>query len=209
MHLHQATELRDGWVWPTDDRRCWRATMRHIHMPHDIMQHCTHKRVVVQAGGNCGVYAQLYAQQFDAVYTFEPETVNFYCLTQNTMHDHNVHKIQSFLGRGTEHTQSMLNPADQQSEANSGMFTRDDQPGVIPVLAIDQLGLTQCDLIHLDVEGGEPEALKGAEHTICTHQPMICVEWFQHRDTLTALLTEWGYHSIGLASGTDMMWVHG
>lgn len=208
MDRHRETEIRDGWLWPIKDKRCWRATMRHIQMPQEIIQHVEKRRVAVQAGGNCGVYAKQYADHFETLYTFEPENLNFYCLTQNLSEHNNVYKIQSFLGKGTEHTAGIRNPADKQSEPNSGMFEKHDGPGAIPVLAIDQLGLDNCDLIHLDIEGGEYDALLGAEQTIKQFRPLICLEWFQNQEKLADLIESWAYRDIGMASQSDKMFIH-
>ena len=48
--------------------------------------------------------------------------------------------------------------------------------GNIPTLLIDDLNLTECDLIMLDVEGYELHALNGAIETIKKYGPVICVE---------------------------------
>jgi hypothetical protein len=109
------------------------------------------------------------------------------------------------LGTGTENTAGMHNPADKQSEPNSGMFEKHDGPGAIPVLSIDQLGLDNCDLIHLDIEGGEYDALMGAEQTIKQFRPLICLEWFQNQEKLTELMESWKYKEIGMASQSDKM----
>ena len=77
MDRHRETEIRDGWVWPIEDKRCWRATMRHIQMPQDIMQHVENRRVAVQAGGNCGVYAKQYADQFETLFMMPNESFSY------------------------------------------------------------------------------------------------------------------------------------
>ena len=164
--------------------------------------------VAVQAGGNCGVYASQYAEKFKTVYTFEPEHVNFRCLTHNLGQYKNIYKFQAFLGKGTEKTSGITNPADQQSEANSGMFERTSATGDIAVLSIDNLGLTGCDLIHLDIEGGEHDALRGAEDTIRQFRPLICLEWFQNRDELSRLMDSLNYKEVGMAGGSDKMFVY-
>ena len=166
------------------------------------------RAVAVQAGGNCGVYASQYAEQFKSVYTFEPEYLNFHCLTHNLRQHKNTYKFQAFLGKGTENTSGITNPADQQSEANSGMFERTTTTGHIAVLSIDNLGLTGCDLIHLDIEGGEHDALRGAEHTIRQFRPLICLEWFQNRDQLSQLMDSLNYKEVGMAGGSDKMFVY-
>jgi FkbM family methyltransferase len=202
------TELRQGWLWPKDDRRCWRATTRHWDLPQQVMRMTDRRGVVVQAGGNCGVYASQYAEAFKTVYTFEPEHTNFHCLTHNLQRQKNIHKFQAFLGKGTEKTSGITNPADQQSEANSGMFERTTATGDIAVLSIDYLGLTGCDLIHLDIEGGEHDALHGAEQTIRQFRPLICLEWFQNRDELSRLMDSLNYKDVGMAGGSDKMFVY-
>jgi len=172
------------------------------------MKVMAHQGIAVQAGGNCGVYASQYAEQFKTVYTFEPEHVNFHCLTHNLQRHKNIYKFQAFLGKGTEKTSGITNPADQQSEANSGMFERTAAAGDIAVLSIDNLGLTGCDLIHLDIEGGEHDALHGAEHTIRQFRPLICLEWFQNRDQLSRLMDSLDYKEVGMAGGSDKMFVY-
>jgi len=164
--------------------------------------------VAIQAGGNCGVYAAQYAEKFTSVYTFEPEHINFHCLTHNLQRHKNLYKFQSFLGIGTEKTSGIINPADQQSEANSGMFQRTNSTGDIAVLSIDNLGLTGCDLIHLDIEGGEHDALLGAEDTIRQFKPLICLEWFQNTDKLKQLMDSLKYKEVGMAGGSDKIFVY-
>jgi hypothetical protein len=62
------------------------ASMYYTHnpdIPDKISEHITEKKVVVQAGGNCGVYVKRYAELFETVYTFEPSPILFYCLNLN------------------------------------------------------------------------------------------------------------------------------
>jgi hypothetical protein len=46
----------------------------------------------------------------------------------------------------------------------------------VSTIAIDDLYLTACDLIILDIEGSEPFALEGARATIDKFKPVIMVE---------------------------------
>lgn len=48
--------------------------------------------------------------------------------------------------------------------------------GHIPALAIDDLGLTICDLVMLDIEGGEFSALRSGTKTIAACRPVIVIE---------------------------------
>ena len=94
------------WLWPTLDRRCWKAMTKHWFMAEKVMELTSryhkdiNKNTMIQAGGNVGVYAWQYAQIFDSVYTFEPEDLNFYCLERNLADQKNIKATKSFLGKG-------------------------------------------------------------------------------------------------------------
>lgn len=47
---------------------------------------------------------------------------------------------------------------------------------LVPQVAIDDLGLWDCTLIKIDVEGHEMAVLKGAKETITRYQPAIYLE---------------------------------
>jgi hypothetical protein len=80
--------------------------------------------------------------------------------------------------------------------------------GLTPTLMIDDIGLTRCDLIHLDIEGFELFALRGAVQTITTFSPVIVLEesghglryGIQHGD-IANWLTVHGYSQIGNVQG--------
>lgn len=45
-----------------------------------------------------------------------------------------------------------------------------------PVVTIDSLNLDRCDFIKIDVEGHEPEVIRGAWETISKHRPVLSIE---------------------------------
>ncbi len=173
--INNLVELRDGWHWPKTDINCWKFMQTYPNVPELISEFVSNKGTVVQAGGNCGFYVKKYAELFDSVYTFEPDWLNFYCLVNNVPEE-NVIKTQACLGN-----ESMLvNLAVK--EVNRGKnFIKGN--GIYPVYKIDNIGLTSCDLIHLDIEGFEYFALLGAIETIKKFKPVIAVEiWDQLTD---------------------------
>ena len=127
------------------------------------------RKVVVQAGGNWGYWPLLLADIFDTVYTFEPDPICFSALAANTARKKNVVRIQAALGfeRG-------LVDLDRQ-EKNTGN-NKVSGEGIYPTLRIDDLSLMECDLIYLDVEGQEYEALLGAVNTIFICEPLVIFE---------------------------------
>ena len=179
-------KIDDKWWWPKDDgiskkdgtesdQSCWNYMQLQPDLALLVSKHVENKNVVVQAGGNCGFYVKQYAELFQTVYTFEPDPVNFYCLNLNVTEE-NVFKYQACIGEshGTVGLDNFM------SDVGA---THVKGEGRVPVLLIDDLNLTSCDLIHLDIEGFEIFALRGARKTIETFKPVIC---FEHHDAWSA-----------------------
>lgn len=161
----------DGWLWPASDTECQKVAhdMRALK---EAVALCEKKRIAVQAGGNVGIWPAELAKEFGAVYTAEPLPGNFYCLTNNVKAA-NVIKLQ--CGFGNNETAMGM----QEIPGNCGAGWMAGE-GTIPVLRIDDLRLLFCDLIALDIEGMELNALIGAERTIRRCKPVILLEQKGH-----------------------------
>lgn len=163
-----------GLLWPAYDERCAQVTFSETdHALPQILAHVQQRRVVVQAGGNCGQMARELAPLFEQVYTFEPDPLNFVALTVNTAAHRNVHRYQAVLG--CQRDLVSLRQGDARFPANCGALYAGPF-GPIPTLRIDDLGLEVCDLILLDVEGAERVALGGAEVLLENTQPVVVIE---------------------------------
>jgi FkbM family methyltransferase len=136
----------------------------------DFMSKVKKFDVVVQAGGNCGMYPRFYKNYFKEVYTFEPDDLNFYCLDINC-HGEGYHKVKGGLGDSIDKLKLR-----QGRPTNVGTHKIKSEPGNIQMYRIDDIDLQQCDLIHLDIEGYEDKALRGAENTIDKFKPVIITE---------------------------------
>lgn len=136
------------------------------------LKHIKKFDVCVQAGGNCGLFPSKLARFFGAVYTAEPDYENFLCLALNCPAP-NVYAFRAGFGKtpGTIGLHKL-------PENAGGHWIEGD--GDIPIIPIDSLNLPACDLLQLDIEGGEFNALLGAEKTIDKYRPTLIIEWKGH-----------------------------
>lgn len=193
-----------NWMWPAEDSGAWDGPSREwVHTHRDAyLRHVKSRNVIVQAGGNCGLYPRLFSEYFQTVYTFEPDPLNFHCLVNNCQKD-NIIKINAALGA----TNSLVR-VNRAGMSNVGMHTvttkeHGDFPKFTPQFTIDNLGLEACDLIQLDVEGYEPHVIKGAIDTITRFHPVISCE---NGGSVTVQLQELGY-SVAETVGADTIFV--
>lgn len=203
--MHKGLIEIDGDWWPKDDRECRQAVMRTYKDADHAIALCNAKNVAIQAGGNCGIWARYLAKKFSTVYTFEPDHLNFLALNLNVL-DENVIRMQAALGdkpRGI----SMIDAG-----KNIGAH-RVGSKGMIPVMRIDDMRLTQLDLLQLDIEGYEVHALRGAVHTIDNCKPVIMLEDKGHHrkygladNALNELLETLGY-ALHSSINRDVIWV--
>ena len=164
-------ELKNLW-WPRYDWKCWNYMHDFRITPEffdELMTHINSPGIMVQAGGNCGQYVRQFSQRFGTVYTFEPDPLNFLCLTLNC--GNNVIKTQACLGNNKNFVAT-----DRTHDAGA---IHVDGPGNVPTVRIDDMDLPSCDLIQLDIEGYEYFALLGAQRTIERYHPVIMIEWYE------------------------------
>lgn len=163
--------LTDGFVWPASDKWAKAACLTEVKHMDQFLGHVRRRGVAVQAGGNVGVYPVHLAKHFNTVHTFEPDPANYACLSENIKKSSGrIAAYHAALGE-RDGTCGVLNP----DAANAGAVQVSDA-GTIPMRMIDSIGLPGCDLIWLDIEGYELNALKGAEKTIARFRPTIIVE---------------------------------
>lgn len=159
----------DGLWWPSRDVICRPSVLAQVEVVNEILESCPNRGVVVQAGGNCGVFPRELSKHFARVITLEPDPLNFECLQRNTLNIENIERHQAALSDCAE---------------LKGLVRRANNCGAhcicegteFETITIDSLELDACDLIQLDVEGYELRALRGAEDTIKKFHPMIAVE---------------------------------
>ena len=116
------------------------------------------------------MYPRLWAETFDTVYTFEPDPINFFCLTVNCP-SQSIIKMNIALGAapstcGVEHLVGY----------NVGAHRVNCSFGNIPMMPLDAFKLPVLDAIQLDVNTFEESVLRGAVETIARLRPVISIE---------------------------------
>jgi FkbM family methyltransferase len=180
------------WLWIHSDGGAWEGPKSDWEDSHldAIKLHVEDFRICIQAGGNQGMYPRLLKQHFEHVYTFEPDPLNFYCLTYNCQDD-NIYKMQAALGSETG-----LARVNRLSMQNTGCHTvSTDGDCFVPMITIDTLNLPHCGYMQLDLELYELNAIRGAAKTIERFKPVIQCE--NGNDQIMDFLKPFGYEIVG------------
>jgi len=168
--LQYADRLYKGFYFPDEmkDKDC-KFSLKRVRSLEYILEYWPKRRrkCAVQAGGSYGVWPNMLADEFNLVYTFEPDWVSFYYLSLNCPFE-NVFKMQCAL---SDHNKTL------KLKRNSFTSHQISDIGYIPGITLDSLKLLACDVLLLDIEGYELPALKGAKWTIREFNPLILLEW--------------------------------
>jgi FkbM family methyltransferase len=164
----------DGWAVPEKDEHCIQAVLREVCDLGASLDLCKQFRTAIQAGGNVGVYPMALAQKFQRVYTVEPDAANYEALAINTINQPKV--MIRWAAFGKDHGKAAI---DQIYPDNIGAH-QIKEGAEFDVLPIDSLGVTDCDLLQLDVEGSEHQTILGAIATIEASWPVITLELKGH-----------------------------
>lgn len=191
----QEVEGIGQWVWPIADEGAWLGPSQEFAAIRDSMKTTWRgRKLIVQAGGCCGMYPRLFSEIFDTVVTFEPAPLNWYCLNRNCPSD-KIIKYNAALGEYPGKVWMVITPL---SNVGTNRIVDADFGGIeIDQMTIDDLKLEACDAIQLDIEGYEPAALLGAAQTISRFRPVISIESKNENDASHAILAGWGYRISG------------
>ncbi len=127
----------------------------------------THTLPLARAVGESGV-----------VHAFEPQRLFFQCLCGNLALN-GITTVRTYQAAvGSRRGEMFALEVDPRHVGNfAGLSLRTAPPGErVPVVTIDGLGLGRVDLIKIDAEGMELEAIRGARHTIEAYRPVLYVE---------------------------------
>lgn len=154
-----------------------------------------HRRCAIDIGAHVGLYSTVMALHFPQVHAFEPAAEN-----RARFAAHDRVKLYPFAVADFDGAGYLIKPKTSRSFklVRTGTPLPPQSLQAVPVVHLDGLDLGPVDLIKIDVEGGELEALKGGERLIQAWKPvMIIEEKFDKARGASALLHAWGYTAIG------------
>lgn len=173
---------------------------------------------VLDVGANIGTHTLAFAHAVGAsgrVYAFEPRAEIFGLLeaavTANglanvTARQAAVGASEGFLSAPTLHTDDSVNfgalsLVHEMAQAVAAGAAGEGDADAVPMTTIDALGLADCRLIKIDVEGAEPSVLEGARDTIARFRPVLYAEC---NSVEIALAIKRFYDSIGYRSSMHL-----
>lgn len=175
--LKHMLAYRSDWRWTKmqGSAACLKWSFRDLRGLDEVLKLVPGRRVVVQAGGNLGLFPKRLAEEFERVLTFEPDPRLIAMLRHNAP-ETNIEAFGKALGESHEPVAVSSRRRDTTGKPDHEGLTHVSGPGDIPQVKLDDLALAVCDLIYLDIEGYELHALRGAVQTIRRCRPVIAAE---------------------------------
>lgn len=196
-----------------------------FHLLRFIVDRLRDATVVLDIGAHHGEFAVPIAYEFkqrnwsSRVWSFEPDPQNVASLTHNLEANglSGYARIRPFAASDVASEQAeLLCPADNSSNTlsiNAAYAIGDEMPTVrrttVRTVRIDDLDFgAPVAFVKLDIQGSEPEALKGAFQTISRDRPVLAIEvvrsWPRAKE-VEDLLKLLGYTVHGLTRGGDLV----
>lgn len=142
--------------------------------------------VIIDGGANIGCFTVFWSRYMEGasekawgkVIAFEPQQWPFYALCGNLALNNcfNVEARNELIMDSPHDEMRAVLDASKPHDAGSWPATASGELRLMRAATIDQLKLPRLDILKLDLEGGEPAALRGARVTIDTQRPIIIAE---------------------------------
>lgn len=164
-------------------------------------------KVCVDIGAHVGSVAVELAGRGATVYAFEPDPKNFKILEANRHLNHlsNLHSFEMAVASETGRKIFAVGPSSTSgalADAATSIISRDDSPTIaVDAISLKDIfarnGISDCELLKMDCEGGEYEILMNLEKPMFDKIKNILLEIHPFRDcdkyTLISRLKDMGY----------------
>ncbi len=156
--------------------------------------------IVVEVGANIGAHTVELSRMVGpqgVVVAFEPQRIVFQTLCANLALNScaNVHAFPFAIGAAPGQIIVPALPPDQPANFGGVSLLGATAGETVPLRALDEFQLPHCEVIKLDLEGMEVEALRGGAAFIARHRPILYVENDREERSaeLIGLLRSWDY----------------
>ncbi len=183
-----------------------------LHFVHLYKKKMGGVRNILDIGANFGYHTLFFARevadQNGTVFAFEPQIQNYMLLHKNIQHNHltNVQTIPQACSDKLDIVHLPLFDPQAHHPINMGDITLNQpsspQTHLATTIPIDSMVIPPIDLIKMDVQGWEINALRGAKEMIQRDHPLMIVEFEEHQ------LVKTGNNCYGLASFLREMGYH-
>jgi FkbM family methyltransferase len=166
--------------------------------------------VVLDIGSNLGCHTVPLSLLCKKVYAFEPQK-KIYELLSKTITDNEITNVELFNNIVSDGKCESLEFLNTDCGRASVAVYRPRLSGVITTekcITIDSLNLQQCDLMKIDVEGGEWAVLNGAHLTLTKYMPIIILETWKTKKNMVKLVNftqKYGYTFNYLSSDNYLL----
>ena len=175
MHIRRGPAHGMKWIAGSAVHGCWLGTFE-LTKQKLVERLVRPGMTVYDVGAQAGFYTLIFSQMVGVtghVIAFEPCAYEArYLLDHLRLNSlSNVKVIQAAVGAasGLSRFSTERGPCQNQLQAE------DTSPLLVPVLALDDTGLAPPDVIKMDIEGGETDALLGARRMLREHRPIVLV----------------------------------
>lgn len=141
------------------------------------LKECKQFRVAVDVGAHVGFWSMHLIKRFAELVAFEPIAEHRLCWFANVQQpspEHMAILLPVALGNCAAKVALTI------PEGSSG-GTHVSGPGEIPMTTLDHYQLENVDFLKIDCEGYELHVLEGAETTVMSSRPVVCVEQKAHK----------------------------
>jgi FkbM family methyltransferase len=137
-----------------------------------VLRHINKGDRVIDIGAHIGDHAIAYARKAGLVYAFEPNPLSFECLSHNlAAHKDRVFLYEVALGDKT----GKVPLSGNNGQPGGGYIGTHMKVADVEMRRLDDFKI-KPNFIKIDVEGYEPNVLRGAEATITANRPVMVIE---------------------------------
>lgn len=204
-------KLKNGWMVPDDDTRVTflleNDSDRYNPTYEDkyrqlVISHLPNKRTFVDVGANVGIWSLPMTQHFKKIVSYEPSRQNIECIKSNIPEGIELREkaVADFAGEAKFH-QAGKNCGDGKlcREGVKSSYT-------VPVVKLDDEGLDNVDMIKIDTQGWELDALKGMTELIKSCRPWVMFEINEDVDLCCKFMEDLDYEVVYVKSKRNFIW---